>query len=713
MKLKQQIILLIVMALLVPAIVISSISIYKINSRAKADIEQYRSEEFSKLKQYMKHITDIAYGVVEVQHKELLASGISGDSLRMIMTQECLAELSAVRFDKGEGYFWVTDNKMPYPTMIMHAEKVNLKGVTLDDPKHNVEKNEGRNIYQVRAELCNANGEAFVEYIMKKPGTEEVENKISYSRLYAPLGWIVSTGFYTDQIERSVLAKREALTQQIKEVVFTIMAVAVFILIVGLVVSFYFSKQLTNAILSIKEKLGDLANGRRVDQIVTSRKDEVGEMTGSLNFLVEGLRTYTSFAKEIGEGNLVQSFKPLSEEDVLGNELLSMRDNLKKAADEKSIRDWVNEGQAMLGEVLRRNNSDTKGLAEEILKELVKYLKVNQGALFVMTEANNERWLEMTASYAYDKKKFVDKRIELGHGLVGQCVLERSTIHLREVPEKYISITSGLGQALPRTIIIVPLIHNEAEYGAIELASFKTFNDYEISFIEKIAESIASTIAAVQVNERTKHLLEQSQQMAEELKAQEEEVRQNMEELSATQEQMARQIDENKKVQDDLQTREKVFALTTILSEADVYGNITMVNDKLCQIAKYYREELIGKPHNIFRHDDMPKELFKIFWETIKSGKVFKGIIKNRAKDGSHYWVDATIVPVTDKTGTITKYMGARYHITDDDVAVELYNRQALRLNLPLLEKPFLKNNHSNGHHADAGRNSVQTQELK
>jgi GAF domain-containing protein len=543
MKLKQQITLLTALALVVPSVLITAVSIYAINSKAGRDIEEYRADEFTKLKEYLKHITDVAYGIVEVSHKELVTfGGASSDSIKHMMENDCLAELARIRFDNGEGYFWVTDNKLPYPTMVMHAEKANLKGKVLDDEKYNVEKYELRNIYRVRAELCNRNGDAFVEYTMKKPGTEAVANKISYSRLYAPLDWIISTGFYTDQIEAAVQKKRDALAQQLREVVYYILAIAGLIIIGGLIGSRYFSQQLTGAILTIQEKLAQMAQGQQVTAVKIARKDEVGEMTVSLNSLAEGVRTYTSFAKEIGQGNLTQSFTPLSAGDVLGNELLSMRDNLKTAADEKNIRDWANEGLAMLGEVLRRNNNDTKGLAEEVLKEVVRYVKVNQGALFLVSEdaSTNQRWLELTATYAYNKKKFIKRRVEFGDGLVGQCVMERATIHLREVPDDYVTITSGLGQALPRTLVIVPLVHNDEVFGVLELASFKLFAAYEITFIQKVADSIASTVAAVQVNERTRKLLANSQQMSEEMKAQEEELRQNQEELQATQEQMFR-----------------------------------------------------------------------------------------------------------------------------------------------------------------------------
>ena len=145
-------------------------------------------------------------------------------------------------------------------------------------------------------------------------------------------------------------------------------------------------------------------------------------------------------------------------------------------------------------------------------------------------------------------------------------------------------------------------------------------------------------------------------------------------------------MEDAKVTTENLRIRESVFGLTTILSESDLYGTITLVNSKLVEVSKYSREELIGKPHNIIRHADMPKELFRVFWDTIKKGRVFRGIIKNRCKDGTHYWVDATIVPVVNDEGKITKYIGARYHISDDSCAERLYNKQALMLNLPTLQ---------------------------
>lgn len=120
----------------------------------------------------------------------------------------------------------------------------------------------------------------------------------------------------------------------------------------------------------------------------------------------------------------------------------------------------------------------------------------------------------------------------------------------------------------------------------------------------------------------------------------------------------------------------------TLLSETDIHGTITFVNDAFCQVSKYSKEELLGKPHNIIRHPDMPKKLFAIWWATIKTGKVFRAVIKNRAKDGTHYWVQVTIMPILDHNREVVKYIGARHLIQDEQKAQEMYDLQAKTLDL-------------------------------
>lgn len=114
---------------------------------------------------------------------------------------------------------------------------------------------------------------------------------------------------------------------------------------------------------------------------------------------------------------------------------------------------------------------------------------------------------------------------------------------------------------------------------------------------------------------------------------------------------------------------------SVIISETDLYGTILSANDPFCNISGYNRDELIGRSHNIIRHPGMPKELFRRLWITIKKGETFRAVIKNQAKDKSHYWVNATIMPVFH-AGKIIRYVGGRHLITDDKLAEELFQKQ-------------------------------------
>jgi methyl-accepting chemotaxis protein len=118
-------------------------------------------------------------------------------------------------------------------------------------------------------------------------------------------------------------------------------------------------------------------------------------------------------------------------------------------------------------------------------------------------------------------------------------------------------------------------------------------------------------------------------------------------------------------LQRELKARMDQINLACVVSEADLKGDITYVNDLLCEVSQYTREECIGQPHSMFRHPDMPKSVFKELWATIGRGKIFRGVIKNRKKDGSPYWVDALIAPVLGPNGKPIKYIGVRYVITE------------------------------------------------
>jgi PAS domain S-box-containing protein len=440
--------------------------------------------------------------------------------------------------------------------------------------------------------------------------------------------------------------------------------VSLFVSIAGLIliviVLLIVSDNLTKPIKRVTGILKRMAKGEVSEDLKVdiNTGDEIEEMALALNTTIDGIEHKTSFANEIGSGNYSTYLELLSDKDVLGKSLIHMRDSLKKAAEEEQKRkiedqkrSWANEGYAKFGEILRQNNNDLQKLCDTVIAALVKYVGANQGGIFLWNdEDKSDEHFELVSAFAWDRKKYITKKIEKGEGLVGACALEKETIFLTDVPDDYVNITSGLGDANPRCVILVPLKHEEEVLGVIEMASFKVLEQHEVDFIEKIAESIASTILSVKINARTKMLLEQSQMQAEEMKAQEEEMRQNMEELQATQEEVERKSAEIEEFISSIHNSAYVI-------EYDLNGNIISVNDAFVQFVGVPKEQIIGTHHsdNLELSDDQKKE-YGSFWDNLKAGvsKKVKATVKWKGK--TYHFLE-TYIPVKDSDGKVYKIM--------------------------------------------------------
>jgi len=439
------------------------------------------------------------------------------------------------------------------------------------------------------------------------------------------------------------------------------------LLLIALII-WIIAHSISRPIIKTTNILGDLAKGD-IDEskkLNLTTSDEIGEMANSVNTLIEGLNKTALFAQEIGKGNLDKQFELLSDKDVLGNSLLEMRESLKVAKQQEELRkiedqkqNWATQGMAKFGEILRQNTDDMHEFAYHIISNLVKYIDANQGGLFIINDDDkNDVFVELLACYAYERRKYMEKRIEVGVGLVGRCVQEQKTIYMTDLPESYISITSGLGQAVPNALLIVPLKVNDEIYGVVELAGFNAFEDHVIKFVEEVGESIASTISTTKINIRTNQLLEQSQQQAEEMAAQEEEMRQNMEELQATQEEAARRSAEMQGLLDALNTANLVI-------EYDLDGYITSVNENYLKLMGTTRDQLVGTHHT----DNMQltkkqKEENAKFWSDLRNGMAKKET--DRVEFGGNKYVFvATYTPIFDEDGNPVKVLKIATDITD------------------------------------------------
>ncbi len=314
-----------------------------------------------------------------------------------------------------------------------------------------------------------------------------------------------------------------------------------FIIILGFLLTMRLSSQIIKPVNSLHNLVNKVSQGELDNASIKITNDEIGEMMNDVQKMVEGLKTTATFANEIGKGNLESEFAPLSEKDVLGNALIAMRDNLVKVTKEDKQRNWSNEGYAAFGEILRNHYDSTNEMLDTFLIKLVKYVQANQGWLYIVNdEDETDPYLELKSVYAFDRKKFQTKRIGKGAGLAGQAWIEGDLIYLTDVPDSYVTITSGLGDSNPKAILIVPIKVNDTINGVMEFASFNEFQPYQVEFIQKLSETLSSSLSTMKINEKTKILLEESQKHRNQMHEQEEELRQNLEELQATQEEMKR-----------------------------------------------------------------------------------------------------------------------------------------------------------------------------
>ena len=461
------------------------------------------------------------------------------------------------------------------------------------------------------------------------------------------------------------------------------LAVGLLALLIIIVLLIVVSNNITRPVAAITESLNKMAQGHISKDLVLSidSNDETEEMATAFNRSIEALNSKTDFALDIGKGELDSELETLGSGDLLGKSLLDMRSSLREAKNEEQRRKeeeqkraWDNEGVAKFANILRQNNDNMNLLTNEIVQNIVKYMGANQAVLFLLNDNDpHDTYFELSSAYAWDRKKHLNKKFDVTEGLVGACAMEKETIQLTEIPEDYIEITSGLGKANPKYIVLVPIKHEDIVQGVLEIASFKIFEDFEVNFLERIAESVAATIQSVKINVKTKQLLEQSQQQAEEMLAQEEEMRQNMEELQATQEEMQRKGQEQEQMQAEMTAKVEqmqreveqqqhgfdamieAIGKTGYVAEYSVDGRVTSISKSLEDILNKSSAEVEGLYHaELFISTAHDKKLEQNLWDTVKNGeayhRVFKGTLGSKNVSLKEWYS-----PVIDDNGEVLK----------------------------------------------------------
>jgi methyl-accepting chemotaxis protein len=310
--------------------------------------------------------------------------------------------------------------------------------------------------------------------------------------------------------------------------------------IFGIALAIAYSNVITRAIKELQQAMQKLAEGHFPDFLLVRSTEEIGKTKSAFNQLLERMKVATDFATAVGQGNLHAKYSGQFSNDILAQSMIRMQEQLEEANAKQHVINWTTTGVAQLNDILKNDSADVKTIGNLILATLANYLNANQGALYLLQETESKEILEVISTYASTKEKLKEQRIEIGEGLVGQCYLDKAPIILTEVPKTYIKITSGLGETIPRFLILMPLLIQGKVMGVLELASLKLFKEYEIDFLKRVSENIAALLSNRKSTAETVRLLNDAREQAQLLSSQAEEIQQNAEEMQAIQDQMSR-----------------------------------------------------------------------------------------------------------------------------------------------------------------------------
>ena len=345
----------------------------------------------------------------------------------------------------------------------------------------------------------------------------------------------------------------------------------------------FMAGNLTAQVRGIAKVVTSVANGDLKRKLIVEAKGEIAELAETINEMIDTLATFadqvTTVAREVGvegqlggqakvpgaagtwkaltenvnqlaanlttqvraiaevatavtKGDLTRSItvEALGEVAALKDTINEMIRNLKDTTQKNTEQDWLKTNLAKFSRMLQ-GERDLTNVSRMVLSELCPVVTAQHAEFYVLDSGNEPPQLTLLASYASEGREALGKRIGMGQGLVGQCAVEKQKILLKNVPPDYLRISSGLGDAPPRNVLVLPLIFEGQVKGALELASLEGFNPTHQALLEQLTESIGIVLNTIEANMRTEDLLKQSQSLAQQLQTRQEQLQNTNEEL--------------------------------------------------------------------------------------------------------------------------------------------------------------------------------------
>ncbi len=389
-------------------------------------------------------------------------------------------------------------------------------------------------------------------------------------------------------------------------------------------------EQLKNSIIEINQTVQGLVNNSK--KLLSGKTNNIEEIS---QFNKEIYNSHTEFYKK---------FVEISEALNVGNKEL---DKLQQN----------NLNLKLITDLVKKNHADIVVMMDLMIQKVVSLLDFEMGAVFLKTTKRDNIFLEQTVSYAYNEKKNNKLVFKLGDSLIGACAAEKRIVHLKKVPQDYLRIISGLGDAPPKSMLIVPILFENETLGVIELGSLHDIHEDTVRFIEKIAENIAVVLYLAQNNSRNLQLLEQSKIDKQIIVEQNKTIKDSLSELQEI---------HNKTKKNEAFVKAKLEAAGHALMTAEYNpkGVLLDSNFKFINTLHYSLEELTNK-NIVDLIDKHEREKIDKIINSVKLGSTHETIIYMNTGDNHKKEIYSVYAPLFDDTGTLKNILFFGVDITE------------------------------------------------
>jgi CheY-like chemotaxis protein/signal transduction histidine kinase/HAMP domain-containing protein len=373
-----------------------------------------------------------------------------------------------------------------------------------------------------------------------------------------------------------------------------------------------FADQVTNVAreVGVEGKLGGQARVPGAAGVWRDLTANVNQLAANLTTQV---RAIADVATAVTKGDLTRSIAVEAQGEVaeLKDNINEMIRNLRDSTRKNMEQDWLKTNLAKFSRMLQ-GQRDLAAVSQLILSDLAPLVTAHHGVFYVVDSGGETPALKLLASYAHKERKHVTTEFKLGEGLVGQVAQDRRMLTIGQVPHDYIQVSSGLGEAPPRSLVVLPVLFEGETKAVLELATFDEFDEIRLTFLEQLAESIGIVLNTIAANMRTEELLKQSQALTESLQAQQEALTETNKRL----EQQTRSLQQSeellRKQQDELQSTNAELEIKAQLlagQKAEVEQKNKEVEqakvaleekaEQLALISKYKSEFLANMSHEL------------------------------------------------------------------------------------------------------------------